>query len=116
MGYTWVSDDTLLVTTGAGLMADLLPTPYQSLLDSYTYQSAIEPFPQPNISLFHMNIGSILSLLNAYIPASMLASSDETIDFARFVQAFRSISSSTTATENYAQDDIHIQLAPRRAE
>ncbi|NJN60598.1 MAG: DUF3352 domain-containing protein [Coleofasciculaceae cyanobacterium RL_1_1] len=116
LGYTWVSDDTLLISTGADLMAELLPTPYQSLLDSYTYQSAIEPFPQPNISLFHLNVGSILALLNDYFPVSNWGSPSDTFDLPRFVQSFRSISESTTATENYAQDDVHIQLAPRRSE
>jgi hypothetical protein len=116
MSHTWVSDDTLLITAGVDLMADLLPTPYQSLLDSYTYQSAIEPFPQPNISLFHVNVGSILSLLKAYIPVSVVSPSGDQWDVARIVRSFRSISESTTATEDYAQDDIHIQLAPRRSE
>lgn len=116
MGYTWVSDDTLLITSGADLMAELLPIPYQSLGDSYTYRSAIEPFPQPNISLFHLNVGSILALLNDYFPVSNWGSPSDTFDLPRFVQSFRSISESTTATETYAQDDVHIQLAPRRLE
>jgi hypothetical protein len=116
MGYTWVSDDTLLITSGADLMAELLPTPYQSLEDSYTYRSAIKPFPQPNISLSHVNVGSILALLNDYFPVSNWGSPSDTFDLPRFVQGFRSISESTTATENYAQDDVHIQLAPRRLE
>lgn len=115
MGHTWVSDDTLLITSGTDLMANLLPTPYQSLLDSYTYQSAIAPLPQPNIGLLHINVGSILSLLNDYIPVSAIPPSGDQVDIARIVRAFRSISESTTATEHYAQDDIHIQLAPRRS-
>lgn len=115
VGHTWVADDTLLITSGADLMANLLPTPYQSLMDSYTYQSAIAPFPQPNIGLLHINVGSILSLLNDYIPISAISPSGDRVDIARIVRSFRSISESTTATEHYAQDDIHIQLAPRRS-
>lgn len=115
LSHTWVSDDTLLITAGANVMADLLPVPYQSLTDSYTYQSAIAPFPQPNISLFHANVGSMLSLLNAYFPLAAWNLPNTMFDVAHLLQSLRSVSESTTATENYAQDDIHIQLAPRRS-
>jgi hypothetical protein len=116
LGHTWVSDDTLLIATGADLMAELLPVPYQSLTDSYTYQSAIEPFPQPNISLSHINVGSILSSLSPYLLTSTWGSPNNMFDFSRMLQSVRSVTESTTATENYLQDDIHIQLAPRRSE
>jgi len=116
MARTWLTDNMLLLTNGLPAVQALVPHPYQSLDQSYNFQAAIAPFPEEVISYAHINLGTILALVNQFIPPSVWEQVPvtEAFDPVRSLRSIRSISEATSATENYAQDDIHINLSPRR--
>jgi len=63
LARSWAAEDTLIMTTGEGPLADLLPRPYQLLVDGFTFQEGIEPLPKNNSGYFYVNLSSSLSLI-----------------------------------------------------
>lgn len=107
LSHSWVNDDTVLITTGIGVTADLTPKPASSLPLNYTFRTATQPFPLPNDGYFYMNMGSTLSfiagLVRAYFPE--IGSTIYFEEGVRVVSTVRSISSSQTTTADRLQAD-----------
>jgi len=116
--HTWITDDTLLMTAGAQFVPGLVPEPYLSLMDDYSYRAGFEPFEPQSISRLHVNFGVILSVLNDFLNPMFWESLPSTpqIEPARAVRSLRSLSEATLATDEYVQDDLHLRLAPRRSD
>ncbi|MBK4728781.1 DUF3352 domain-containing protein [Oxynema sp. CENA135] len=111
--YGWLDDNLLLVTTGIGPMEELNPKPYLSLEDSYTFQTATQPFPQPNDGYFYLNVGSTLAFVNNLFPQNQ-----EGINPAFFITQIlgniRSLSLSTSGSESAKQTDFFLVISPRQ--
>lgn len=111
--YSWVNSNTLLVTTGFGAMADLVPQPYISLPKSYTFTTATSSLPRPNKGYFYMNMGSFLSwFYGLLLPQSNDASFQA---FKEIPGTIRSISATSYTTTERDQFDGLVVLAPARA-
>ena len=111
--HSWVNSNTLLITTGLGAMADLVPQPYISLAKSYTFKTATRSLPQPNIGYSYINMGSFLSwfygfLLPQYDDPSLQA-------FKEIPGTIRSISATSSITTEREQYDGLVVLAPAKA-
>jgi tetratricopeptide (TPR) repeat protein len=67
--YSWVSEDTVLLVTGAETSDRIVPKPWQPLADSPAFKEAIAPLPKDNIGYFYID-GSATSALifNSIIP------------------------------------------------
>ncbi|MBE9041668.1 DUF3352 domain-containing protein, partial [Oscillatoriales cyanobacterium LEGE 11467] len=86
--------------------------PYNTLDRSYTFQTAIEPFPVPNDGYFFLNMGSILSFANTFFfpMGSQNSNADPIIRAAMGV--VRSLSVSSFATAELEQADVFLVLSP----
>lgn len=113
LAYGWVNDDTLLITTGRDPMAQLVPQPYGNLADSYTFQTAIAPFPQPNSGYFFVNAGSLFSFINGFLPLE-LSQDPAAQPFRQLFGSLRSLSMSSFSTAEWEQSDFHLVLSPVR--
>ncbi len=71
--YSWVSEDTVLLVTGAETTDRIVPTPWKPLADSPAFKEAIAPLPKDNIGYFYID-GSATSALifNSIVPKLFL--------------------------------------------
>jgi len=113
LAYGWVNDDTLLITTGREPMAQLVPQPYSNLADSYTFQTAIAPFPQTNSGYFFVNAGSLFSFINGFLPPE-LSQDPAAQPFRQLFGSLRSLSMASFSTAEWEQSDFHLVLSPVR--
>ncbi|MGB7056620.1 MAG: DUF3352 domain-containing protein [Geitlerinemataceae cyanobacterium] len=113
LAYGWVDSDTLLITTGREPMAQLVPQPYGNLTESYTFQTAIEPFPKPNSGYFFLNAGSLFSFINGFIPPE-LSQNPAAAPIRQLLGSIRSLGVSSFSTPEWEQSDFHLVLSPVR--
>jgi Protein of unknown function (DUF3352) len=113
IAYGWVDDKTLLITTGREPMAQLVPQPYGNLSESYTFQTAIEPFPKPNSGYFFLNAGSLFSFINGFIPPE-LSQDPVAQPIRQLLGSVRSVGVSSFSTPQWEQSDFHLVLSPVR--
>lgn len=110
--YSWLDNKTLVVSTGLGAIADLVPKPNVPLTSAYNFTTATNSLPHPNDGYFYVNMGSLMSWVYGLFP---LQSQDR--NFAIYKQAIGSVYSvsATTATKPDQQEfDILLVLAPDR--
>ena len=112
IAYGWTDLDTLVIATGSGPLAQLLPQPYGTLDRSYTFQTAIEPFPVPNEGYFFMNMGSILSFANSFFFPTMAQNSEADPIIRAAMGVVRSLSVSSSTTAQLEQADVFLVLSP----
>ncbi|WP_421658623.1 DUF3352 domain-containing protein [Leptothermofonsia sp. ETS-13] len=97
--YGWVSDDTLLITTGVGAMTDLIPKPYLPLNLNPNFKTATTSFPTPNEGYVYVNMGASLSFLYGLILPSVPPEYAPFVqEFQRIIGTIRSVSSSNSTT------------------
>jgi Protein of unknown function (DUF3352) len=67
--YSWVSEDTVLLVTGAETSDRIVPKPWKPLADSPAFKEAIAPLPKDNVGYFYLD-GSATSALifNSILP------------------------------------------------
>ncbi|MBE9211226.1 DUF3352 domain-containing protein [Plectonema cf. radiosum LEGE 06105] len=114
LAYSWVDNNTLIVTTGYGAIADLVPEPYVALPSTYNFKSATDSLPNPNAGYFYMNMGSLLSWIYGFVPPQY----SNNQYFNMFKQAIGSVYSvSATSSFNVEREqlDLLIVLAPVRS-
>lgn len=111
--YSWVNSNTLLMTTGLGAMADLVPQPYVSLSKSYTFNNATRSLPQPNNGYSYMNMGSFLSWFYGFLLPQYNDPSWQALK--EIPGAIRSISATSSTTSEREQYDGLVVLAPAKA-
>ncbi|MEO0537883.1 MAG: DUF3352 domain-containing protein [Cyanobacteria bacterium P01_A01_bin.123] len=114
LGYSWITEDTVVLTSGARTLPQLLnPTLDEPLSEHYTFQRATESLTTPNQGYYYVNFGSSLSMiyqaLSLWIPDS-----EDTILFKQFLGSIHSFSLTTSQTEAYIQLDFLTVLAPAR--
>jgi hypothetical protein len=111
VAYTWQDDNTLLIASGNSALAELMSAPLTSLGEAYNFHQAIQPFPEPNSGYFFLNMGSVLTLANKFIPEQANAGLPVAF-FLELMEGIRSISGSILYTENLEQSDFYIRMVP----
>nr|WP_263011635.1 DUF3352 domain-containing protein [Laspinema sp. D3a] len=110
--HGWISDKTLMMTTGLGPFQELYPQPYQSLTNAFNFQAALEPLPQPNLGYCYLNMGSFLAWVNTFVPPEINASREGQIVL-NSLGKIRSISGTGISQNTHVQWDLFMLLSPR---
>ncbi|MCT7973726.1 DUF3352 domain-containing protein [Laspinema olomoucense] len=110
--HGWISDKTLMMTTGLGPFQELYPQPYQSLTNAFNFQAALEPLPPPNLGYCYLNMGSFLAWVNTFVPPEINASREGQIVL-NSLGKIRSISGTGISQNTHVQWDLFMLLSPR---
>ncbi len=110
--YSWVDDNTLLISTGLGAMNELLPRPQRQLPKDYNFATATSSLPSPNQGSFYINMGSSLSWIYSLAPTVFNAPDFQI--FKQVIGSARSFSTTTTTTSKQEQYDGLLVLAPAK--
>ncbi|MBV6621500.1 MAG: DUF3352 domain-containing protein [Rivularia sp. (in: Bacteria)] len=113
LAYSWVDDNTLILTTGYGAIADLVPQPYLALPSAYNFNTATITLPNPNTGYFYVNMGSMLSWIYGFVP-QQYSSNPFFKMFKQGIGSIYSISATTSVNSERHQSDFLIVLAPVR--
>jgi hypothetical protein len=99
LAYSWLDSNTLILTSGAGAMAQVNPKPYFPLDLTYTFQTATATLPLPNAGYFYINMGSSLSLIYSLVlPPPARNNSPLVQDIQRVLGSIRSVSTTNSST------------------
>ncbi len=110
---SWLTEDTLILTSGSGALQEIYPYPYLRLNNAQTFQNAIAPFPQPNHGYSFVNMGSFLALIYGLLPPEIANAPDyQTVN--QVLRTIRSFSLSNSSTPTAAQTDLFLVLLPAR--
>ncbi|BAZ52406.1 hypothetical protein NIES4103_50670 [Nostoc sp. NIES-4103] len=113
LAYSWVNDNTVVVTTGFGAIADLVPQPYILLPTTYNFKNATNSLPYPNHGYFYVNMGSLLSWVYGFMPS--VFNNEYFQPYKQVLGSVYSISATTSTTTEREQFDILLVLAPTRS-
>ena len=113
LAYSWVDNNTLIVTTGYGAIADLVPQPYVALSSAYNFNTATSSLPSPNNGYFYMNMGSLLSWVYGFVP-QQYSNNPYFNMFKQAIGSVYSISATTSSNVDREQSDLLFVLAPVR--
>jgi len=113
LAHGWVDQNTLIITTGIGSLADLAPKPYQLLSASYTFQTATGSLPRPNDGYFYVNTGASLSFIYALV--GQFLEGPYLNQFKEVAGTIRSVSATNSVTADKAQFDSLLVLAPTKS-
>lgn len=112
VAYSWVDNNTLILTSGLGALADLVPQPQVLLPLTYNFTTATNSLPHANHGYFYMNMGSFLSWVYGFIPAKYNNQGLDT--FKQAIGSIYSLSSTSSTTADREQFDFLVVLAPVR--
>ncbi|MGL5196019.1 MAG: DUF3352 domain-containing protein, partial [Chroococcales cyanobacterium] len=110
--HGWISENTLMITTGLGPFQELYPQPAQSLANAFNFQAALEPLPQANLGSCYLNMGSVLAWVNTFVPPSINASPEGQIVL-NSLGKIRSLSGTGVSQNTHVQWDLLMLLSPR---
>lgn len=114
-GYSWITEDTMVLTSGAGALPQLLdPAVDAPLSQHYTFQQATDTLTTPNQGYYYVNFGSTLSMIYQALGPWLLPESEETTLIKRFLGSIHSFSLTTRQTDESIQIDFLTVLAPAR--
>ncbi len=109
--HSWVTDDTLVMTSGAVPMARVLaPSPHDPLANFFLFDQATATFPSPNNGYFYLNVGATLALVYQVFDLHNASGFESTKPY---LGSVRSLSSTTTQTPNHMEIYGQLGLAPR---
>ncbi len=112
LAHGWISENTLMMTTGLGPFQELALQPYQSLANAFNFQAALEPLPQANLGYCYLNMGAVLAWVNTFVPPSINASSEGQIVL-NSLGKIRSLSGTGVSRNTHVQWDLLMLLSPR---
>ncbi|MEM6449352.1 MAG: DUF3352 domain-containing protein [Cyanobacteria bacterium P01_D01_bin.105] len=115
ISHSWISEDTLILTSGTGAMAQLLnPTAFNPVSEHPTFLNATDTLAKPNNGYGYFNAGSSLSLIYSLISQWLEVPADD--PFFQTVKSYlgtiRGAGSTTSSTREYWQLDSLLNLAP----
>jgi Protein of unknown function (DUF3352) len=108
--YGWGNDNTLIITTGSGPMAELLPNPKTNLAQDAMFKTAIAEMPKPNFGYFYLNGKSIFKLVNDALPEEIKSEIPKPVE--KLLAAMQGMVIVYSATPNQLQSDFFLGLSP----
>lgn len=110
--HGWISENTLMMTTGLGPFQELYPQPDQSLANAFNFQAALNPLPQANLGSCYLNMGAVLAWVNTFVPPEINASPEGQIVL-NSLGKVRSLSGTGVSQDTHIQWDLLMLLSPR---
>jgi hypothetical protein len=110
LAYTWMDDQTLIVTTGIGPMTDFLRQPKDTLDRDPTFKAAIAEMPKPNFGYFYINAKSLIKLVYETLPENARDEIPKPID--RLLGTMQGMAIVYSATPEKLQSDFFLGLSP----
>ena len=119
LGQSWISDDTVMFTSGIGAMNRLLnATAFEPLDEHPTFLNATRSLANPNNGYSYINAGSSLSLIYGFVESWFELDPNQPFFVAAksYLGTVRSLSGTTSSTAEYWQLDSLVTLAPAERE
>ncbi|MDB9525042.1 DUF3352 domain-containing protein [Oscillatoria sp. CS-180] len=111
LGYGWVNDDTLALTTSLGSLSEIFNLePAQALPNSLRFLWSTEDFPEANQGYGYLNLASVRSLFFRLFP--VFPGDLEGAEFQRLAGSVRTASTTVSFGEEYFQLDGLLMLSP----
>ena len=115
LSHGWISEDTLVITSGTGAMSQLLnPVGFAPVSEHPTFLNATDTLAKPNNGYGYFNAGSSLSLIYGLVTQWLEIPADD--PFFQTVKSYlgtvRGAGSTTSSTADYWQLDSLLNLAP----
>jgi hypothetical protein len=110
--HGWISENTLMMTTGLGPFQELYPQPAQNLANAFNFQAALDPLPQANLGYCYLNMGAVLAWVNTFVPPEINASPEGQIVL-NSLGKIRSLSGTGVSQDTHIQWDFLMLLSPR---
>ena len=118
LGHSWVSDDTVMFTSGIGAMNRILnATAFEPLDEHPTFLNATRSLANPNNGYSYVNAGSSLSLIYGFVEDWFELDPNDPffVSAKSYLGTVRSLSGTTSSTTDYWQLDSLVNLAPAEA-
>ncbi|MGB3765406.1 MAG: DUF3352 domain-containing protein, partial [Phormidesmis sp.] len=118
LGHSWVSDDTVMFTSGIGAMNRVLnATAFEPLDEHPTFLNATRSLANPNNGYSYVNAGSSLSLIYGFVEDWFELDPNDPffVSAKSYLGTVRSLSGTTSSTTDYWQLDSLVNLAPAEA-
>ena len=115
LGHSWVSEDTVMFTSGIGAMGRVLnATAFEPLDEHPTFLNATRSLASPNNGYSYINASSSLSLIYGFVEDwFQIEPNDPFFTEAKsYLGTVRSLSGTTSSTTDYWQLDSLVNLAP----
>ncbi|MGD1860802.1 MAG: DUF3352 domain-containing protein [Leptolyngbyaceae cyanobacterium] len=111
LGRTWISDDTLLLTTSIEALSGLAQMePAQAMSNSFRFVESTRDFPTANQGYLFANTAPMRSLFNSIFPP--IPGDPEALQFSTAIASVQAFSGTVSFAEEYAQVDGFILLSP----
>ena len=115
VSHGWISEDTLIITSGTGAMSQLLnPVAFAPVSEHPTFLTATDTLAKPNNGYGYVNAGSSFSLIYGLVSEWLEIAPDD--PFFQTVKSYlgtiRGAGSTTSSTAEYWQLDSLLNLAP----
>jgi tetratricopeptide (TPR) repeat protein len=115
--YQWVTDDTLVILSGADTAKNLLPKPWQPLDQAVNFKEAIAPLPAENMGYFYLNPPVVLALANQFGLTKMFqppaTETDPELDLGTAINSIFSIAGTSALQPKQLTSDGYAKLATR---
>ncbi|MEM9088688.1 MAG: DUF3352 domain-containing protein [Cyanobacteria bacterium P01_F01_bin.53] len=114
LSHSWISDDTVLISSGAGAMKRLLnATAFEPVDEHPTFLNATDSLANPNNGYSYLNAGSTLSLIYSQLTRRFgLGDSFFFQQVQSILGTIRGFGATTSSTDEYWQLDSLMNLAP----
>ena len=115
LSHSWIAEDTVIITSGAGAMAHLLNvTAFEPITEYPTFLNATRPLASPNNGYGYLNAGSTFSLVYAIASRWLQIAPDDPFfqQVKSYLGTIRGLGSTTSSTDEYWQLDSVMNLAP----
>lgn len=110
LAYGWADDNTLIITTGSGPMAEFLPNPKTNLAQDAIFKAAIAEMPKPNFGYFYLNAKSIFKLVNDAFPPDVKSEIPKPVE--KLLSTMQGMVVVYSATPEQLQSDFFLGLSP----
>ena len=115
LSHSWLAEDTIVITSGAGAMAQLLNnSAFEPVAEHPTFINATAPLEKPNNGYSYLNAGSTFSMAYALVSKWLQVPPDNLFfqQVKSYLGTIRGGGSTTSSTDEYWQLDAILNLAP----
>ncbi|NJL43212.1 MAG: DUF3352 domain-containing protein [Pseudanabaena sp. SU_2_4] len=110
LAYGWADNNTLIISTGSGPMAEFLPNPKTNLAQDAIFKAAIAEMPRPNFGYFYLNGKAIVKLVNDALPSDIKSEIPKPVE--QLLSTMQGMVVVYSATPEQIQSDFFLGLSP----